>query len=179
MTGEQRRCCACRRNPMKRRYELDLATRSIVGAVTCGAAYESGPWSGHRTPRGGPPQQVGYLPRALPGPLAAESPLTLIEAEPRYVQTIEQASGPAAWRRRPKAWRRCRDLVRKLEDVPVCRYDDRASVPLVAASKAAPPLRKTMYGSFFEALPPLVEVSRYGNVRGTDRKAGRGDIGRA
>jgi len=95
-----------------------------------------------------------------------EFALTLIEAS-RYGHTIEQAAaarvvddaeGVAA----------LPDLVRKLEDVLFA--DLPAAIgPLVAAIQSRTALSNDVL-QLLDALPPLVEVSRYGNVRGTDVK---------
>jgi hypothetical protein len=95
-----------------------------------------------------------------------EFALALIEAS-RYGHTIEQAAsarvvddaeGVAA----------LPDLVKKLEDVLFA--DLPAAVgPLVAAIQSRTALSNDVL-QLLDALPPLVEVSRYGNVRGTDVK---------
>ena len=95
-----------------------------------------------------------------------EFALALIEAS-RYGHTIEQAAaarvvddaaGVAA----------LPDLVAKLEDVLFA--DLPAAIgPLVAAIQSRTALSNDVL-QLLDALPPLVEVSRYGNVRGTDVK---------
>src|SRR6266702_1698207 len=65
-----------------------------------------------------------------------------------------------------RAWSPMPDLVKKLEDVLFA--DLPAAVgPLVAAIQSRTALSNDVL-QLLDALPPLVEVSRYGNVRGTD-----------
>ena len=93
-----------------------------------------------------------------------EFALTLIEAS-RYGHTILQAAG-ARVIEDAEGTAGLPDLVKKLEDVLFADLPG-AIGPLVAAIQSRTALSNDVL-QLLDALPPLVEVSRYGNVRGTD-----------
>jgi hypothetical protein len=164
LAGEQSRLRMPRKSDEKR-YELDLREpldreRShllrrlrILGVEWASAAQAEGRSKGTF--------HEHWLVRWQP-----EFALALIEAS-RYGHTIVQAAsarvvddaaGVAA----------LPDLVAKLEDVLFA--DLPAAIgPLVAAIQSRTALSNDVL-QLLDALPPLVEVSRYGNVRGTDVK---------
>jgi hypothetical protein len=93
-----------------------------------------------------------------------EFAVALIEAS-RYGHTIVQAAGARVIEDAAGA-SALLELVEKLEDV---LFADLPAVigPLVAAIQSRAALSNDVL-QLLDALPPLVEVSRYGNVRGTD-----------